>query len=75
MLGLRRRSLMEPTSEALTPAGEQAATELANLSREDVRDLIKDWQPDRHPDIGELIQRFTRSLASAPPPAADPGPA
>ena len=65
---------MEPTSEALTPAGEQTATHLANLSREDVRALIKDWQPDRHPDIGELIQRFTKSLASAPPPRPDPEP-
>ena len=74
-LGLRRRSLIEPTSETLTPAGEQAATRLANLSRDDVQELIKDWQPDRHPDIAELIQRFTKSLASAPPPAADPEPA
>jgi MFS family permease len=75
VLGLRRRSLLEPTSDALTPAGEQAAAQLADLSRDDVKELIRDWQPDRHPDIGELIQRFTKSLASSPPPAADPEPA
>ncbi len=75
VIGLRRRALVEPASEALTPAGEQTAVQLADLGRSDVKDLVRDWQPDRHPDIGELIQRFTRSLASAPRPTADPDPA
>ena len=34
VLGLRRRSLVEPASEALTPAGEQTAAQLADLGRE-----------------------------------------
>jgi EmrB/QacA subfamily drug resistance transporter len=65
--GLRRRSLVDPSAPALTPAGKAAAARLELTGREDVRALVGEWDPDRHPEIVDLADRLARSLAAAPP--------
>jgi EmrB/QacA subfamily drug resistance transporter len=68
--GLRSRALVEQDSEALTPAGEAAAARLTQVRCDEIQSLLDDWRPEEHPEVLELIQRFARSLSSAPPVAA-----
>jgi hypothetical protein len=69
--GLRRRSLAEPDRPELTPAGRAAAERVAEARCADVRRLLEGWDPDEHPAVLALIQRFGRIFSKAPPaPAA-----
>jgi EmrB/QacA subfamily drug resistance transporter len=64
---LRDRAYVEPGSTRVTPAGKAAATRLEQAGRDAVRALLADWEPEEHPEVLQIIQRFARSLGSAPP--------
>jgi hypothetical protein len=71
LAGLRRRSLAEPDRPELTPAGHAAAARIADVRCAEVRRLLEGWEPDEHPAVLALIQRFGRIFSKAPPaPAA-----
>jgi EmrB/QacA subfamily drug resistance transporter len=56
----------------LTSRGEAAATSLVTAGRSALADLVKDWDPDRHPELAQLLTRFARHLADEPAPRHDP---
>ena len=72
--GLRRRSLIEADRPALTPAGRAAAARIAEVRCGQIRRLLDGWEPDEHPAVLALIQRFGRIFSKAPP-APAPAPA
>ena len=65
--GLRRAGLAERERPALTAAGEDAAARIRQAGRDRVQALLAEWEPEQHPDILQLIQRFARTLTAAPP--------
>jgi hypothetical protein len=67
LAGLRARGLVEPDAARLTPAGADAAARLDRARREAVQALLEDWEPERHPEVLDLVRRFARSLSAAPP--------
>jgi EmrB/QacA subfamily drug resistance transporter len=64
---LRAKGLVEPGAARLTPAGDDAAARLERARRDAVQELLEDWEPERHPEVLELVRRFARSLSAAPP--------
>ena len=68
---LRAGALVEPAAPRLTQAGEEAATKLTDVRRDEVRAAVEDWQPEQQPEVRELIETFARSLSTSPP-AAEP---
>ena len=70
--GLRRAGLAERERPELTAAGEDAAVRIRQAGRDRVQALLAEWEPEQHPDILQLIQRFARTLTAAPPMAAEP---
>jgi EmrB/QacA subfamily drug resistance transporter len=68
VVGLQRRSLVDARGDALTPAGQREAERLAAAGRNDVKELLRDWHPERHPDVLALTERFTAALCAGPPP-------
>jgi EmrB/QacA subfamily drug resistance transporter len=71
---LRIRALVEPGELRLTPDGEAAAAKLRQTGRDAVQAMLEDWQPEQHPEVIRLIERFARSLSAAPP-SVQPTPA
>jgi EmrB/QacA subfamily drug resistance transporter len=71
LAGLRRASLAATARPELTPAGADAAERIVQAGRDEAADLLAEWEPDQHPEILQLIQRFTRTLTAAPPTAAE----
>ncbi len=65
--GLRRRALVEADRPALTPAGREAASRIAEVRCGEIRRLLDGWEPDEHPAVLALIQRFGRIFSKAPP--------
>jgi EmrB/QacA subfamily drug resistance transporter len=59
-------------SVAVTPVGSAALERLRAVREERIRRLLADWEPERHPEILEIVRRLTASLAERPP---DPVPA
>jgi hypothetical protein len=56
---------------ALTPDGEAAIERLRAARRVRIEELLSDWEPERHDEILQIVQRLTQSLAEEPPePAA-----
>jgi EmrB/QacA subfamily drug resistance transporter len=64
---LRHGSLVEPDGVHLTPDGESAAAKIAEARRAEVEEILRDWQLDEQPEVRQLIERFARSLGTAPP--------
>ena len=64
---LRARSLVEPSAPRLTAAGEEAAAKLTDARRSEIRAAVEDWEPERQPEVRELIETFARSLSNSPP--------
>jgi MFS family permease len=71
LTGLRARGLVEMDAARLTPAGDAAAARLTEARCEAIHALLVDWQPDEHPEVLAMIDRFARSLSTTPP-AAQP---
>ncbi|ACZ91295.1 MFS transporter [Streptosporangium roseum] len=46
----------------LTPAGEQVADRLVTEAREGLGRLIRDWNPEEHPRLRELLDRLPHEL-------------
>jgi MFS family permease len=65
--GLRRRSLVESDRPALTPVGRAAAARITEVRCDEIRRLLDGWEPDEHPAVLALIQRFGRIFSKAPP--------
>jgi EmrB/QacA subfamily drug resistance transporter len=61
---------------ALTPAGEQAAGRLEDAREAGIDHLMTGWEPDRHPELRQLLGRITRKLvATDRPPEREAAPA
>ena len=70
-------------SVALTPAGEEAATQLRTAREAGIDRLVTEWQPDQVPELRQLIGQITTTLVATDPapehdavgaPAARPAP-
>jgi EmrB/QacA subfamily drug resistance transporter len=69
---LRRRSLVEPGRPRPTPEGAAAAERMRARSREQVGELLADWDPAEHVEVRQLIQRYADVFTASPPLAAAP---
>jgi EmrB/QacA subfamily drug resistance transporter len=58
---------------ALTPDGEAAIERLRAARRVRIEELLSDWEPERHDEILQIVQRLTQSLAEEPPEPAAAG--
>ncbi|MFL5925973.1 MAG: MDR family MFS transporter [Gaiellaceae bacterium] len=67
---LRDAALVQGDSARLTGPGELAAEQMTQARCDEIRDLVDEWQPAQHPEVVQLIERFARSLSTAPPLAA-----
>jgi hypothetical protein len=54
-------------SVTLTPAGEQAATQLRAAREAGVDRLVTEWQPDQVPELRRLIGQITTTLVATDP--------
>jgi EmrB/QacA subfamily drug resistance transporter len=64
---LRDEALVDEDSPRLTGSGELAAAAMTEARCDEIRELVAEWQPPQHPEVMQLIERFARSLSSAPP--------
>jgi DNA-binding MarR family transcriptional regulator len=53
----------------LTSQGEAAVASLVTARRMALAELIKDWNPDQHAELAQLLTRLARSLTEEPAPA------
>jgi hypothetical protein len=67
---LRARGLVEPGAPRLAAAGHTAAERMTDARCAEIRAVLQDWEPERHPEVLGLIERFGRALGTAPPVAA-----
>ena len=51
----------------VTTAGEATLARLHDARCARIQALLADWAPERHPEIIEIVDRLTASLAEAPP--------
>jgi DNA-binding MarR family transcriptional regulator len=51
-------------SVALTPAGEQAARRLDDAREAGIDRLMTGWEPDRNPELRQLLGHITRTLVA-----------
>ena len=54
-------------SVALTPAGEQAATQLRAVREAGIDRLVTQWKPDQVPELRHLIGKITTTLVATDP--------
>jgi hypothetical protein len=54
-------------SVALTPAGQQAATQLRAAREAGIDRLVTEWQPDQVPELRRLIGQITTTLVATDP--------
>jgi EmrB/QacA subfamily drug resistance transporter len=52
----------------LTDQGEAAATRLVTARRDALSELVKDWNPEQHAELAQLLTRLARHLAEGPAP-------
>jgi EmrB/QacA subfamily drug resistance transporter len=52
----------------LTSQGEAAVASLVTARRTALAELIKDWNPEQHAELAQLLTRLARSLAEEPAP-------
>ena len=65
------RNSAQARDVALTPAGEQAAARLDDVREAGIDRLMTGWEPDRNPELRQLLGRITRVLvATGGPPYA-----
>ena len=55
------------SSVALTPAGEEAATQLRAAREAGIDRLVTEWQPDQVPELRRLIGQITTTLVATDP--------
>ena len=58
----------------LSETGISAAARIHDARRSELERFLEGWQPDQHPEVLQLLDRFARSLR-AKPPAGEPVPA
>ena len=58
----------------LTERGQDAVQRMADARQEALQRFLEEWQPEQHPEVLQLLERFARSLRATPP-AGDPVPA
>ena len=58
----------------LSETGISAAARIHDARREELERFLEGWQPEQHPEVLQLLDRFARSLR-AKPPAGEPVPA
>ena len=58
----------------LTERGQDAVQKMADTRQEALQRFLEEWQPEQHPEVLQLLERFARSLRATPP-AGDPVPA
>jgi EmrB/QacA subfamily drug resistance transporter len=56
----------------LTSRGEAAAASLVTARRNALADLVKDWDPEHHAELAQLLTRLAHHLADEPAPRHDP---
>ena len=72
---LRAQGLVEGSSQVrLTESGRTAVQKMADARQEALQRFLEEWQPEQHPEVVQLLERFARSLRATPP-AGDPVPA
>ena len=72
---LRTQGLVEGSPQArLTDRGQTAVQKMSAARQEALQRFLEEWQPEQHPEVLHLLERFARSLRAAPP-AGDPLPA
>ena len=76
---LRNQQLITEVDEpagsfALSETGLAAATAIHDARRRELEQFLEGWQPDQHPEVLQLLDRFARSLRRNPP-AGEPVPA
>jgi DNA-binding MarR family transcriptional regulator len=59
-----RNSAQAGANVALTPAGEQAAARLDDVREAGIDRLMTGWEPDRNPELRQLLGRITRELVA-----------
>jgi DNA-binding MarR family transcriptional regulator len=57
----------------LTESGHAAVQKMAEARQEALQRFLEEWQPEQHPEVVQLLERFARSLRATPP-AGDPVP-
>ena len=75
--GLERDGLVEGPAGVgvrLSERGRAAVEQMGAARQEALQGLLAGWQPEQHPEVLQLVERFTRSLRATPP-AGDPVPA
>ena len=71
---LRAHGLVEGEPRVrLTDRGHDAVQRMADARREALQRFLAEWQPEQHPEVLQLLERFARSLRARPP-AGDPVP-
>ena len=58
----------------LTERGHAAVQKMAEARQEALQQFLEEWEPEQHPEVVQLLERFARSLRATPP-AGDPVPA
>jgi EmrB/QacA subfamily drug resistance transporter len=72
---LRSQGLVEGSPQVrLTESGHAAVQKMAEARQEALHRFLEEWQPEQHPEVVQLLERFARSLRATPP-AGDPVPA
>ncbi|HUK98820.1 MAG TPA: MarR family winged helix-turn-helix transcriptional regulator, partial [Gaiellaceae bacterium] len=72
---LRAQGLVEGSLQMrLTESGHTAVEKMAEARQEALQRFLEEWQPEQHPEVVQLLERFARSLRAMPP-AGDPVPA
>ncbi|HYZ56184.1 MAG TPA: DHA2 family efflux MFS transporter permease subunit [Streptosporangiaceae bacterium] len=56
----------------LTSRGEAAATSLVTARRNALAELVKDWDPEHHAELAQLLTCLAQHLADEPAPRHDP---
>ena len=57
----------------LTVEGAAAAAALVGARQSELERFLREWQPEQHPEVLQLLERFARSLRALPP-AGEPAP-
>jgi hypothetical protein len=52
--------------QSVTPAGHELRERLVAARTDGLRELVADWEPDRFPELDELVGRLARELVPVP---------
>jgi DNA-binding MarR family transcriptional regulator len=59
---IKRQDLPDGCNLSLTQSGENAIHRLADARRAGFNDLLEGWDPDDHPEIGQMVRRLAHEL-------------